>query len=248
MPHTTQVTYLAAILGLAVSAFAQDATSGVLIAVSSENSATFAARGSQTTKQGDVINQGVKTPRAKRKAVPEPELLDMRPAAVCQRQVDAEWQKYRADGQRYLKMDITALKALQQWALKCIPNFPQGIPLRMAVVILEQVSWNSGYDAASENLAEVSQAERSSVVHERDALVDKYNALVHEYNDLVTRHNNLLDSAQNYMAITNRILALQSDVSSRSYTPPVIVLPRPATELHCTATALAGNMASINCW
>jgi hypothetical protein len=184
---------------------------------------------------------------------PTAETIDMRPAAVCQRQMYSEWQQYLTDNDRYVKMDVTALKALHDRAVECVPMLPQGAPLRSWMLMLDQVSSNYGAALAVEHYQKVevdrdsARAERDSVLQDREALVDRYNALVRQYNSLVVRHNALIDSAQTYMASIDKILASFSS-HSVEYRPPSFVVPRAATELNCTAIALAGNMASINCW
>jgi hypothetical protein len=86
--------------------------------------------------------------------------------------------------------------------------------------ILEQTSWYRAYDAASE----------------RDKA--DYNALVVDYNSLVDRYDSLL-------GVANSLASRPTIITVPSFTPPP---PPRDLYLNCTAMALPGNMATINCW
>ncbi len=90
----------------------------------------------------------------------------------------------------------------------------------VAAWILEQTSWYRAYDAASE----------------RDRA--DYNALIRRYNLLVNDYNNLL-------GVANNLASRPTVITVSALMPPP---PPQQPNLNCTAMALPGNMATVNCW
>jgi hypothetical protein len=91
---------------------------------------------------------------------------------------------------------------------------------QLAAFILDQTTWYQAYDAASE----------------RDKA--DYNALVIDYNSLVNRYNALL-------GLANNLASRPTVITVPSFMPPP---PPRELYLNCTAMALPGNMATVNCW
>jgi hypothetical protein len=185
--------------------------------------------------------------------------------------MEAEWAKYIADGNYFFNMDESQLAGLEDRVDACIPVL-RGTSERKAILVLQFAGFyygfhnaeNKAFDlleqkeaqekAAQDELFKVhserssERAQMDSVVQDYDSLVKRYNGMVRKYNSLAADQNALIDSVQNYMKSMDRILSSRPPSSSAWYQPPSFVVPRPATQLSCTAIALPGNMASINCW
>ena len=234
MSHTTQVMMcLSAVLGFTVTASAQ--------------------QGTITVKESEV------TPVRMGKPASAP--LDMRPAALCKRQMESEWTKFLADANYFRNMDEGELFKLEARVNDCIPIMPRSSQFA-AVSVLQVASYWEGFHNAEGKASELlekrvdrekaardsAQAESDAAALHYDGLVDRYNALIRDYNALVVQHNSLIESMQTYMASIDRIF-VATRAFSPSYTPPpVIVVPQRATSFNCTAIALPGNSAAINCW
>jgi len=253
----------------------------------------------QSVQKGAVLKSRAKASTA----------LDMRPAAVCAREMNDEYQKSEANENYLAEMGHPQLVDLKNRALNCIPLLQPGITLRKTALILGEARWYegfySGWDAATKQANEAQAASKTVVcvreIREKiqniqrvnattemgskdfarmgksqledlekqaydclmqsettqlaafildqstwyqayDAALDqgwiKYKALVSDYNSLVNQYNTLLGVANN--------LASRPTV----ITVPSFMPPPPPQELHlnCTAMALPGNMATVNCW
>jgi hypothetical protein len=143
--------------------------------------------------------------------------------AVCEREILGEFQNIlKANGKTSMgPKDFAQMEKSQLEDLeKQAYDCLQGSDAHLAAWILDQTTWDLAYDAATE---------RGWVT---------YKALVSDYNSLVRQYNTLLGVANN---LASRLTVI---------TVPSFMPPPPQRDLHlnCTAIALPGNMATVNCW
>jgi hypothetical protein len=162
----------------------------------------------------------------------------------------------------FSQMGILQIEELEDRAEKCIPIL-RGDFEKLAIAKLSLAAYKHGWDRgrtkatedddqAKTELQRTSKIEKESVIQDYDALVDRYNSLANDYNRdngaLVNRYNSLVNDYNSLLGLAQKLVALPPTRSSFfSLIPPPTPPPR---EMHltCTATALPGNMATINCW
>ena len=187
--------------------------------------------------------------------------VDMRPAAICARDMNDALEKLDADKTYLAGMEQPEREDLYRHALDCLLLQQGTMALRRTAVVLEEtrlyVGFFRGVDSGISRASELEQAaidevknsdesEKQSVTHDYNALVDRYKSLGRDNDALVNRYNSLADNYNNLLSLAHEILASSSTRSSF----PSFIPPPPPRELHltCTASPLVGNMATVNCW
>jgi len=224
--------------------------------------AAFAVDRSEVTPIPQPGQKGaVATSRSKPSAA-----LDMRPAAVCARDMNDVLDKLNADKTYLAGMEQPEREDLYKHALDCLFLQQGTMALRRTAVVLEETRLYIGFfrgvdsgisqaseleQAAIERIKNADEGTRESIVHHYDALVDRYNALANDYNNhdaaLVNRYNSLVNDYNGLLGLAQQLAAAPPARSSFSLMPPS---PPPPRELHltCSASPLSGNMATVNCW
>jgi len=203
----------------------------------------------------------VRKPRSK-----APIAFDMRPAAVCSRDMNDVLDKLDADKTYLAGMEQPEREDLYKHALDCLFLQQGTIALRRTAVVLEETRLYIGFfrgvdsgisqaseleQAAIDGIKNAAESARKSIIHDYDALVDRYNALANDYNNhdaaLVNRYNSLVNDYNRLLGLAQQLAAVPPVRSSFSLMPPS---PPPPRELHltCSASPLSGNMATVNCW
>jgi hypothetical protein len=177
-------------------------------------------------------------------------VLDVRPKAICEREMEAEFANDEADKSYFYVMELDKLKRLRMQSMECIPRL-SGIPARKAITVLQTVSFSIGlatgldYEEQKQN-EQQKQAndDRESLINQYQTLAKNYDDLILKYNGLVRDHNQLIISTRNYMTTIDGLFS-QLRNSRPTQTVPVF-LPPPAEPIHCSAFTM-GSTTSINC-
>jgi hypothetical protein len=253
------------------------------------------------------VSQSVQKETVQNSRSKPPTALDMRPAAVCAREMGDALDGL--DANNAVEMEQSQRESLHQRALDCLSLQQSARALRVTALVLNEtalsLAFNNGFDFGTKQAAEAQAASKIAVCAREirdeiqniqrvnaktetgtkdfarmgksqledlekqayDCLMqsettqlaafildqttwyqaydatwerDKadYNALVIDYNSLVNKYNTLL-------GLANSLASRPTIITVPSFTPPP---PPRELYLNCTAMALPGNMATVNCW
>lgn len=176
---------------------------------------------------------------------------DMRPAAICARDMDYAFrQNDTSDGRYVSSMEPGERDALYNHASDCLSHLRADPKILMeAALVLSDLSAYRGFDSGMALGRGATNAIcQRDLASERDKAKADYSALVSAYNSLSNQYERLLNVANN-LASRPTVVEVEAPrlwPTVGPLTPP----PPPPPQPHyfsCVAMALPGNMATIQC-